>query len=128
MVAPSLCAVPWKISINAPTAPNPTPSALFLVIRSPMSTPLSTSTRIGVATMMMLACTGEVRMSPWKNISWLMATPDTPQSTNRFASLQATRSRLSNHIGQKRRFAPATRSRMRPEGPITPGIRPFATT
>ena len=83
---------------------------------------------MGVATMMMLACTGDVRIRPWKNINWLMATPEIPQSTKRFASDHATRSRLISQTGQKSRFAPATRSRMKPEGPITPGISPLATT
>ena len=104
------------------------PMTFMRVMRSPIRIPEITSTRIGVATMMMLALTGEVRMSPWKKNNWFMATPVMAHSRKRHRSPVAIRSGRTARTIQKSPAAPSTRSRMKPDGARTSGIKPFATT
>jgi len=84
-------------------------------------------TIIGVAVMIRAEFRGEVRFSPLKKHSWLMATPNIPQKSNlSLCSFLIFSTPAIKRIGKKKIKAPVTRANMNPEGPIKPGIRPLA--
>ena len=77
--------------------------------------------------MMMLALMGEVRFSPWKNISWLAATPSSPHRAilgRSFLSGQFHLALLRSR--RNRKLAPSTRINIKAEGSIHMGITSFA--
>ena len=69
---------------------------------------------------------GDVRLSPSKNISWLIATPVAAQIKKRVVSSRLGHSGFSNHKSPKSNTAPDTRIKIIPDGPIQNGTTSFA--
>ena len=85
-------------------------------------------TMMGVVVIITGAFKGEVNIKPLKNMSWLTATPNKPQRANLQKSLRSIFSFLKERIAQNKETAQMALTRINPFGPMTLGIKPFATT
>ena len=118
---------PYKMSSKVPANPNIIPKAFHFRIFSFMIIAESTSTIMGVVTIITEAIIGEVRLNPSKKVSILKATPKKAEAIILGKSFKAIFSVFKKSAtSQNSNAEPPTRKTINPKGLTNSGITSLA--